>query len=288
MNKPRIKTQDEIINSQIQPYEQAGYGNPNFKENPNEDETGIPHNRGKETSFSKTNTKPFTIGLQDIDEAIFYYFNNVIQPYVHQNGERIVVPVEYSSPEKWKSYKKDGYFRDKNGAMMLPIIVLKRDSFQKDRAISNKLDANNPKLTYSFQSGFSKRNSYNNFNVLNDIRNEKELYAVVMPDYVTLTYSCIIQTYYMEQLNKIVEAINYSSDSYWGDPKRFKFMSLIDSINTTTEINSGNDRFVKGSFDIKIKGYIIPDVIQKDMNSNMIYSSKTNIKIGSEIVNKIN
>ena len=51
MNKPRIKTQDEIINSQIQPYEQAGYGNPNFKENPNEDETGIPHNRGKETSF---------------------------------------------------------------------------------------------------------------------------------------------------------------------------------------------------------------------------------------------
>ena len=49
-------------------------------------------------------------------------------------------------------------------------------------------------------------------------------------------------------------------------------MSLIDSINTTTEINSGNDRFVKGSFDIKIKGYIIPDVIQKDMNSNMIYS----------------
>jgi hypothetical protein len=65
-------------------------------------------------------------------------------------------------------------------------------------------------------------------------------------------------------------------------------MSLIDSINTTTEINSGNDRFVKGSFDIKIKGYIIPDVIQKDINSNMIYSSKTNIKIGSEIVNKIN
>jgi hypothetical protein len=31
-------------------------------------------------------TKPFTVGLKDIDESIMYYFDNVIKPSVIQNG----------------------------------------------------------------------------------------------------------------------------------------------------------------------------------------------------------
>ena len=42
--------------------------------------------------------KEFTVGIQDIDEALMYYFNNVIRPTVYQNGERIAVPIVYGAP----------------------------------------------------------------------------------------------------------------------------------------------------------------------------------------------
>jgi hypothetical protein len=44
-------------------------------------------------SFKEDDTKQFNVGLKDIDEAVFYYFQNVIKPFVYQNGERREVPI---------------------------------------------------------------------------------------------------------------------------------------------------------------------------------------------------
>jgi hypothetical protein len=107
----------------------------------------------------------------------------------------------------------------------------------------------------------------------------------VVPDYVTLTYSCTIQTYYMDQLNKIIEAVNYASDSYWGDPERFKFKASIDSYSTAVEISDNSNRMVKGTFTIKLFGYVIPDTIQKDLTAIKKYNSKSQVIIGLETVN---
>jgi hypothetical protein len=109
----------------------------------------------------------------------------------------------------------------------------------------------------------------------------------VVPDYVTLTYSCTIQTYYNEQLNKIIEAINYASDSYWGDPERFKFKATIDSFATSAEISDTTNRVVKGSFNIKLYGYMVPDTIQKEITAIKKYNSRSQIVIGMEVVNSI-
>ena len=69
----------------------------------------------------------------------------------------------------------------------------------------------------------------------------------------------------MEQLNKVIEACEYASDAYWGDPARFKFRAFIDQFTTATELTLGKDRLVKGTFNIRLRGYIIPDTIQKDL-----------------------
>lgn len=261
--KPTPKTQREISISQQEPYQQRG---PGFQptENPNKAE-GV--NRGQQLSFKGDDTKPFTLGIQDIDETIYYYFTEVIKPFVIQNGQRIAVPIVYGNPEKWKSIQKDGYYRDKNGAIMTPLLVFKRDDLTKVRNIGNKLDANHPNLYSSFVKKYSPKNLYDNFSVLNNAVPQKQQYAIVIPDYVAIKYSCVIYTYYVEQMNKIVEAINYASDSYWGDPARFKFRAMIDSFNTAVEVVDGRDRAVKSTFDIKLNGYLIPDVIQKDLNA---------------------
>ena len=281
IRKPIPKTQKELSIDQQRPSSER-YGNPNIPLNSNESETGIAFNRSSKLSWKGDNTKPFTIGLQDIDEAVFFYFQNIIKPFVYQNGERLEVPVIYGAPERWKSYQRDGYYRDKKGSIMLPIIVLKRDTITKDRTVYNKLDANDPNLYGSFQRPWNPKNFYNNWAAINNKIPAKQLYAVAVPDFVTLEYSCLIQTYYMEQLNKVIEACEYASDAYWGNPERFKFRAFIDSFSTATELTTGRDRLVKGTFNIRLRGYIIPNTIQKEMHSITKYNTKSKFTVQLE------
>jgi hypothetical protein len=260
---PIPKTQREISISQHTPLSERGVGfQPTGNPNSIDD-----FNRGNQVSFKGDSTKPFSIGIQDIDEAVFYYFKNVIKPFVIQNGNRIEVPIIYGSPEKWASFQKFGYFRDSQGRIMMPLIMFKRDNIEKVRSIANKLDANNPHNVSIARKSYSPKNAYDNFSVLNNLKPQKVNYAVVVPDYITLTYSCAINTYYMDQLNKIVEAIEYASDSYWGDPSRFQFRAMIDSFAIKAELADKEERTVSSTFNIKMNGYIIPDVIQKDMTA---------------------
>jgi hypothetical protein len=269
---PIPKTQKEILVDQQVPFD-VERGNPNKSNDPN---------RATQTSFRNDNTKPFSVGLQDIDSAIMYYFQNVIRPFVVQNEERIEVPVIYGSPEKWKSYQKDGYYRDVNGAIMAPLIMFKRDSIEKNRTIANKLDANKPNNYTVTEKQYSQGNVYSNFNVLTNRQPVTTYYASVVPDYLTLTYSCVVFTYYVEQLNKIVEAIEYASDAYWGNPEQFQFQTRIDTFNTVTELQNNAERLVRSTFSIKVYGYIVPEVLQKDLNSIKKFSSKSKIIINLE------
>lgn len=272
--KPIPKTQKEIANSLIEPYDKT-QGNPN---------NALPDskNRALQTSWKGDTTKPFNIGIQDIDEAVFYYFDNIIKPTVIQNGERLPVPVLYGDPEKWKTYQKDGYLRDLKGSLMAPLIIFKRDTIDKDRTVGNKLDANNPYNYGVMKKKYTSRNAYDNFAVLNNRKPEEQYYAIVVPDYVTITYSFVVFTYYVEQLNKIVEAIQYSSDSYWGNPERFKFRARIDSFGFQTQLNESSERIVRSTFNLKLTGQIIPDILQKDVTAVNKVFAKTRINFTLE------
>ena len=287
IRKPIPKTQKELSIDQQSP-SSTRYGNPNIPIGSNESQTGIDFNRSEKLSWTGDTTKPFSIGLKDLDEAVFYYFENVIKPFVYQNGERREVPIIYGSPERWKSFQKDNYYRDKNGAIMLPIIVVKRNSITKDRTVYNKLDANSPNLYGSFQRTYNPKNFYSNFAAINNAIPAQQFYAVAVPDFVNIEYSCLIQTYYMEQLNKVIEACEYASDAYWGMPERFQFRAFIDSFTTATELTQGKDRLVTGTFNIRLRGYILPDTIQKELNATKIYNSKAKITINTEAVSDIN
>jgi hypothetical protein len=292
--KPIPKSQLTLSNKQHTAFkgreEQGILTNPNDAEipnNPNYSETGINFNRSDQMSFKGDDTKQFSVGLMDIDEAIFWYFENKIQPFVYQNGARREVPVIYGAPERWKSFQRDGYYRDKKGAIMLPIMVIKRDSLSKDRTVANKLDANQPNLYGVFSKQFSKKNIYSNFGTLNNRIPVDAFHVVAQPDYVTMEYSVLIQTYYMEQLNKIIEACEYASDAYWGNPERYMFRAFIDQFTTATELTVNKDRLVTGTFNIRLRGYIIPDTIQKDLASTKKYNSKAKVTITTETVSNV-
>lgn len=223
--------------------------------------------RGNEISQKDNEVKDFNVGLEDIDNSIIYYFDNIIKPQVKQNGLLVNVPLIYGSPERWQSIQKEGYLRDKDGKLMMPIIVFKRVSLEKNRTIGNKLDGNKTQLVHVTEVRYNKRNFYDRFSVLNNRIPSKQYSVTVIPDYVTLNYECIIITDYLEQNNKIIEAIEYSSDSYWGDLNRFNFRTKIDSFTNVVTIENGEDRAVRTTFNIVMNGYIIPDSINKELST---------------------
>ena len=224
-------------------------------------------NRGLDVSKLNDTQDDFRVGIKDIDTAIFYYFNEVIKPNVVQNGKQINVPVVYGSPERWKSMQKDGYFRDKNGKMQAPLIVFRRETVEKN---------------------YSKKNVYDRFSAVNNRVGTTEYHAVAIPDYVNITYSCVIFTDYVEQNNKLIESINFASDSYWGDPSSFHFRAMIDTFTTSQEIVQGNDRIVKSNFTINLLGHIVTDAINALAVNSKKYFSKAAVKVTSETVKNIN
>jgi len=236
--------------------------------------------RGNQVTRRDDTADIVSIGLQDIDSAIMYYFNEVIKPRANVYGENIAVPVVYGTPERWQAVKKEGSYRDKDGKRQIPIIIFKRNSVEKVRNITSKVDANYPHNFYITGQAYTSRNQYDRFNLMNKtVVPQKSYTLTVVPDYVKLRYSCIILTDYVTQMNPIVEAINFASDAYWGDPERFKFQAFVNSINTEIQSPQGSDRTVRSTFDIDLRGYIIPAGVMSNPYINLKRFNKTHTRI---------
>ena len=223
-------------------------------------------NRGSTRTRKEDRVGDIKIGLYDIDDAIKYYFDEVIRPRVNDFDEDVSVPVLYGSPERWVSAQRGQYYRDQKGKIMVPLIMYRRTSVGKDTSVNfSKIDANNPKLFYTFEKKYSPQNRYDNFSALQGVVPIRERYSVVVPDYVTIQYEGVIWTDYIEQMNDLIEAINYSQGSYWGDPERFKFRTSIAEFSDSTEVPTDGDRIVKTTFNMELHGYIIPDSLNKEL-----------------------
>jgi hypothetical protein len=217
--------------------------------------------------------KDQSIGLEDIDYAIKYYFDEVIKPQIEEFGSVIKVPVMYGSPEKWKNIQADGYFRDKNGKILSPLISFKRVSITKNRGLTNKIDANFPQLYYNSELKYTQVNKYDQFSILTNSKPIKTYINTVVPDFIDVAYDVIIWTDYVEQMNPIVESIIYTEGSYWGDMERFKFRTKIDSWTNTTDLLQDADRVVRTTFQLNMLGQIVPDILVKQLSKKQ--SEKT-------------
>ena len=216
-------------------------------------------NRGYLYSRTDDDIKNPSVTLMDMDSAITFYFENVIQPSVEDNGENVKVPIMYASPERWKAIQRDGFMKDKKRQTITPVIAYRRTSVEKDETLpQDKLDANNPNLFYTFEKKFSQQNRYDNFSTQIGNLPQKEYYNVTFPDYVTLSYDFIIWTSYIEQMNKIVERVVYSDGAYWGDPDKMRFRSTVDTFTDATEI-SDVERLVRTNFSVTMRGYLLPE-----------------------------
>ena len=196
------------------------------------------------------------VKLYDVDFAIAEHMIDTVLPTVEIFQEKQKIPVVYGNPERWKSVQKDGYLRDKKGMLQIPLVMFKRNSIERNDALSNTM---NRHVSYPSVSKYSKKHKYDRFSAMTTTEKPVEMYDIVIPDYVTLTYEVIIWTDFTEHMNKVVEAFQYATDEYWGDKSGFKFRVKIDSFDNTTEISEGSQRIVRTNFTMAVNAYLLPE-----------------------------
>ena len=196
------------------------------------------------------------VKLYDVDLAIAEHMIDTVLPTVEIFQEKQKVPVVYGNPERWKSVQKDGFLRDKKGVLQIPLVMFKRNSIERNDALSNTM---NRHVSYPSVSKYSKKHKYDRFSAMTATSKPVEMYDIVIPDYVTLTYEVIIWTDFTEHMNKVVEAFQYATDEYWGDKSGFKFRVKIDSFDNTTEISEGSQRIVRTNFTMAVNAYLLPE-----------------------------
>ena len=234
-------------------------------------------NRGEQISRNspavKDDVKNISVGIMDMDSAIMYYFNEVIKPEVEVNKEKVKVPCIYASPERWTTISKQGFLRDKKRQIITPLIVFKRTGMERNDDIPiDKLDANKPRNFYSFEKKYSHHNRYDKFSVQKGLTPGREYYNVAMPDYVTLSYEFIIWTSYIDQMNRIVEKINYSDGAYWGEPGKMRFRTRIESFSDSSEVDG--ERLIKTTFSVNLYGYILPESFNNKTTTQKFLTNK--------------
>ena len=239
-------------------------------------------NRAKQYKRDTDKVPDVSISLMDLDSAIMYYFTEVIKPTVVDNGENIKVPVMYSSPERWFAVQKTGFMRDKKRQLILPVIAFRRTGMSKDDTIPlDTMDPESPALEVAFEKKYSQKNRYDNFSVQYGIIPQREYYNVAVPDFMVLTYDFMIWTSYIEQMNKLVERINWSEGAYWGEPGKMKFRTSIDSYTDSTDV-SERERMVRTEFSVTLKGYLLPESFN-EFATTQKYLTPKRVKFTSEV-----
>jgi len=255
---------------------------PNFRnEDKNVSDVKSTINRATQIRRDQDKDKNFTISLMDIDTAIFEYLDQVINLTVEDNGENVKVPIMYGSPERWKAIQNDGVLRDNQGKLQLPAIMYKRNTVAKNENLATF----NRHLNLQVLKKFDEKNKYDKFSLLTKSSAPvAQVLNVTMPDHVTLTYEFMLWTEYVEQMNLLIERINWAAEEYWGDPKRFKFRVYINDYSNTTEVNSGKDRMVRTTFNMTVQAYLLAESFENKTPTTTKTLTNRKVIVTSEIV----
>jgi len=265
-----------------------------------------------------------SINIEEIDRAVFNLFDKDISFELKYDGVNSKVPVVFASGERFALTRRKSPIRDKNNALILPIISISRTGFDisptqgtlgtaiapyytqpyyiKTRLAESDRDYQNiiNKMGIKNQDNVSSRNNFlsndispgnvarpqrkasrrpgyglNFINktekgITNELgKNIFEIIEIPYPDFVSIKYSVVFWTQYMQQSNQMIEILLNKFSPYKEVLTKTKtgydlFVDLPDSINIDTNFDSYTDdeRVIKHSFDITAMGYIVANNIK--------------------------
>ena len=205
--------------------------------------------------------KNFAVTLKDVDTSVMNYIKDVIRPSIREANETIKVPILYGNEERWNNVRRRGVLRDRNNTIILPVIVLKRTSVEKNTELSQGFehDMQRKYAEVLRKPQWSKKNRYDRFSVQTNKKPTFENFVTTMPNFVNVSYEFVLLTSYMEQMNILIEEFVEHSNNYWGDGEDYKFLSTVESISDASEMTADSERIIKSTFSVITKAYLLPE-----------------------------
>ena len=62
-------------------------------------------------------------------------------------------------------------------------------------------------------------------------------------------------------MNPLVESFVDQSNTYWGDGTNNKFLCTLENISDASEMNQDGERFIKSTFSVTSKAYLLPEYL---------------------------
>ena len=213
----------------------------------------------------------FSITLKDVDTAVLNHVKNVMKPRVREANETFKIPVFYGNEERWKAVRSRGVLRDKNNSLILPLIMLKRTELSRNELSGQSFQHDVKRNTVEVvrANKWSKDNQYDRFSVQQGVQPVYDVVTTGMPNYADVTYEFILWTNFIEQMNPLVESFVDQSNTYWDDGTNNKFLCILENISDASEMNQDGERFIKSTFSVTTKAYLLPEYLNSVITNKM-------------------
>jgi len=221
--------------------------------------------------------------LETIDDAMFKWVNEHINVSATSNRGWEKVPVIWTSAERAFQSKRDKSLRDKEGALILPLVTVERSSVEKDLAFKGSLQSNifprndyrggsipldrviNQVKTKNFQNADAKK-KYGQLNFKVKPTNNKIVYtyrSIPMPVYITVMYKIMLRAEYQQQINELAQPFMVATGGInafilQGEGHRYEGFMQKEYLQENNVADMGADeRIYQTSVNIKILGYLV-------------------------------
>lgn len=236
-------------------------------------------------------------GIEDVDRAFYDLFNEKLPLFYKrskESGEQSRVPVIFSSGERFSLATKKEPVRDRNGALILPLIWITRSGIEQDSTkqggVSDRFNEmiirkrvspedplyqnlTNSKNFTNSQYSSSGKGSPTSYELesgrLLDTKLEQnvfEVFVIPMPKYFTLKYEVTIWCQYNQQANDVISTILGSyiqpgNRTIKIDTKKgYWFVAYFDAaVNQDNNLAdySDSERLIKVVLTAEVPGYLI-------------------------------
>lgn len=201
------------------------------------------------------------IDLQKIDAMVLHELNEEINIKVMNKGTQIKVSAEMYSQERWKRFQMDGFNLDERNHILTPLMIVKKNSVSETEdmrmlPMQQMFKQRGMHLDYVFRKRKDNTSSLSQF----DKTPTHKQYRVVIPKYITIDYTLTMIGFYTPQVNTMFEKLLMYNHEYWGNDY-MKFKVDLSTMSFDVEQDEDSERIVKGSVDMTLKGYIIPEGI---------------------------
>ena len=224
--------------------------------------------------------------LETVDYAIYNWLNDELDLHTTTQDGFEKVPVIWASAERAFQVKRDDDLRDRDGALILPLITIERTDVAKDLTKKGAIWANIPPVkdaqggvytvarrikqdkTANFVNADAwRKNSGAGTNQRTfPINSNKVVYETItmpIPVYLDITYSITIRTEYQEQMNDLVTpfmtrtgGVNYFLMEQDGHNYESFIQSEFAQDNNVSSMEAEYRKY-ETKVDIKTLGYVI-------------------------------